>query len=146
MKKQIDFVLNTAPIAQKRHRHATTRHRTTFTYDPSKKEKKMMQTLMMEYKPNELITGAIKVDLIFVFKRPKSHYRAGKFQHLLKLNTDMFHIQKPDADNLIKFMLDCMNGLFFKDDAQVCRVDAMKYWGDDNKIIVQIKTVHERAF
>ena len=36
------------------------------------------------------------------------------------------HSKKPDLDNLIKFVKDCLNGLAWDDDSQVCKIEALK--------------------
>ena len=38
------------------------------------------------------------------------------------------HTKKPDLDNLIKFVKDCLNGQVWHDDSQVIRVDATKFY------------------
>jgi len=35
-------------------------------------------------------------------------------------------VKKPDTDNCLKFVLDCLTGLAYTDDSQVCSIDAMK--------------------
>lgn len=37
-----------------------------------------------------------------------------------KIEEGASHISKPDTDNLIKAVKDCMSGIFYKDDRQVC--------------------------
>lgn len=37
---------------------------------------------------------------------------------------------KPDLDNLIKFYLDCANGIFFEDDRLVVNLNAKKIYGE----------------
>lgn len=38
------------------------------------------------------------------------------------------HAQRPDLDNLIKYLLDVSNNIIFKDDAQVVSIFAQKYY------------------
>jgi len=42
----------------------------------------------------------------------------------------MMHTKKPDADNCLKFVKDCLNGIVWHDDAQVACVKAMKVLAD----------------
>lgn len=54
------------------------------------------------------------------FKRPKS--QKGKFK-----------ITKPDTDNLVKTLKDCMKQAgYFKDDALVVAETTIKFWTDEN--------------
>ena len=48
------------------------------------------------------------------------------------------HTQKPDIDNLIKAILDGLNGAAWEDDAQVCKVTASKRWYDGEPMAIVI--------
>ena len=55
------------------------------------------------------------------------------------LNTGYTH--RPDVDNLTKAVLDALNGLAYKDDAQVCSLNFDKYYGKEAKVIIEIEEV-----
>lgn len=42
----------------------------------------------------------------------------------------ILHTKKPDIDNLTKSVMDALNGVAWHDDAQVCRIQAGKYYTD----------------
>jgi len=67
--------------------------------------------------------GAVTLDLMFRFARPKGHYNA---KGELKQSAPMRVITKPDLDKLQRSTLDALTGVIFKDDSQVCRILAMK--------------------
>lgn len=69
--------------------------------------------------------GPVVLCATFLFERPKSHY--GKS---LKASAPIFHTQRPDVDNLIKTVLDGLNGIAWNDDAQVVEVSGKKAWSD----------------
>lgn len=46
--------------------------------------------------------------------------------------------KKPDCDNIIKVILDALNGLAYKDDAQVVLVAACKYYSEEPRVEVTI--------
>ena len=69
------------------------------------------------------IEGPVSLSAVFEFERPKSHY--GK---TLKASAPVYHTQRPDVDNLIKTVLDGLNGIAWKDDAQVVSVSGEKVW------------------
>ncbi|CEG29593.1 RusA family crossover junction endodeoxyribonuclease [Bacillus sp. B-jedd] len=51
----------------------------------------------------------------------------------------IYHIKKPDADNLVKGVFDSLNGIIWKDDNQVAKVTATKLYGKTPKIEVFIR-------
>jgi len=123
------------PIPQQRHRHFK-----FGTYDPCKKEKE--QFLLKALKDynyskgfNHLpILNAVNINIKFYMKRPKSHYRTGKFADLIKEKwQEIYHTKKPDIDNLIKFTLDALSGHngFFLDDNQIYSIYAEKIYSDN---------------
>ena len=81
---------------------------------------------------NKYYNKPIQIGLDFYFKRPKSHYRSGKYSHLLKENIPEFHIVKPDIDNLVKFVCDSLNGVCYRDDSQIVELKAEKHYTDSS--------------
>jgi len=77
------------------------------------------------------IDGPVEVTLHFFLPRPKSHYRAGKFSHLLKDSAPGDHQSRCDIDNAIKVVLDRItrSGIWI-DDCQVISLTASKCWSD----------------
>ena len=49
--------------------------------------------------------------------------------------------KKPDIDNIIKIILDGLNGVAWNDDKQVIEVSAKKYYDTSPRVIVSIKEV-----
>lgn len=70
------------------------------------------------------------VTAIFVFERPRSHFKAGKNAHLLRDDAPICHSYKPDVDKLIRALLDAITCSItvWNDDCQVVRVEAEKWW------------------
>lgn len=60
----------------------------------------------------------VRVVARFRFDRPQKHYNAKG----LKSDAAIFHVGKPDADKLLRALLDSMSGVVFYDDSQVCEV------------------------
>lgn len=52
--------------------------------------------------------------------------------------TGDYPLTKPDADNVIKLVLDAMNGVAYKDDAQVCSVTCEKFYSDRDSISITV--------
>lgn len=115
------------PKAQKRHRHT----RRGIVYDPSKKDKSLFISQLLLYKPNMPFNEPLMVKIIFSIPRPKSHYRTGKFKHLLKSDIPEYVTKKPDLDNLAKLVLDCMEqAQYFYNDSQIVMLQVEKVYGE----------------
>ena len=75
------------------------------------------------------------VGFLFRFGRPKSHYRTGRYAHLLKASAPRCHLGKPDLDNLIKAAKDALGDW----DGRPALV-----WADDSQITTYIGKPHKR--
>jgi Holliday junction resolvase RusA-like endonuclease len=65
---------------------------------------------------------------MFIFRsKPKSAKKS-----------DRYPSRRPDLDNFIKSMMDSMNGVVFKDDACICRIEATKLYSEIPRIEVWI--------
>ena len=67
--------------------------------------------------------------LVFFMPRPKSHYRTGKYKHILKDNMPERHSITPDLDNLVKMVADIIQPQMIVDDSQICMLQAEKIYG-----------------
>lgn len=61
-----------------------------------------------------------------------------KKQRERMLNGEVLPTKKPDVDNIVKAVLDALNGLAYKDDTQVTRISANKMYGENAHIEVTI--------
>ena len=78
------------------------------------------------------IDGAFAVKLSFFLPRPKSHFRSGKFSHLLKESAPKYCTCRSDVDNLSKLVLDVLSKInYWVDDSQVTLLYATKAWADE---------------
>ena len=82
--------------------------------------------------------GCLHASMEFYYAPPKSWTAAEKRRCEQAGRTPK--TTKPDTDNLVKAVLDGMNGIVFKDDAQVTRVTALKAWSyrQNNTVLVTI--------
>ena len=135
----IKFTIHGKPIPLKRHR--VTKHGRM--YDPSHKDKKQIWLQIAAYKPRRPLAGDIMIKLVFTMPRPKSHYRTGKYKHLLKDNVPEYHSYTPDLDNMVKMICDVIQGKgrMICDDSQICMLQAEKVWGFTGKTEVVIEEI-----
>ena len=121
---RIDIKIDGKPKPQQRHRHT----KKGFTYDPSSKDKKDLLTLIHSQAPKKPFEGGITLYVRFCMPYVKKHYRTGKFSNELKPNPPLSYRIKPDKDNLLKFVMDAGNGVLWKDDSQIYKVDMEKIY------------------
>ncbi len=48
-------------------------------------------------------------------------------------------LKKPDTDNILKSILDPLNGIAYHDDSQVCKISGLKIYGENPRVEVTIK-------
>jgi len=67
-----------------------------------------------------ILHGPVFVSLTFVFPRPKAHYGTGRNQNALKPSAPQMHTVAPDADKLMRSVLDALTESgAIRDDSQV---------------------------
>ena len=88
----------------------------------------------IELEPSE---KPFKSKITAIFEPPKSISKK-KMEELLLSEV---YTKKPDSDNIAKIILDSLNGLVYKDDAQVCILLALKKYGTENKVIVELEEI-----
>lgn len=67
-------------------------------------------------------TGPVTIEVYFCFEQPKR-------------NKYPYHVSRPDIDNLLKMVLDGLNGVAFADDAQVWHVTMGKQYGQAATVV-----------
>ena len=78
----------------------------------------------------------LEISILALYSVPKNVSRKTKE---LMLNGCLFPTKKPDADNIIKVILDALNGLAYRDDSQICRVYFEKMYAEIPETKVLIK-------
>lgn len=134
--------LDIEPKGKARHRSRAVADRTGRAYsrayqDP--KQKQYVQSLAMlirdEWK-EPILDCPVEVQFTAHMPIPKSW----SIRHKEAANTDkVFYTSKPDIDNLEKMLFDCMNGIVWKDDAQVYSVTKLKRYSREVGWYVLIK-------
>lgn len=77
-------------------------------------------------------TDALTVFVWIYLARPKGHYGTGKNAQQLKPNAPKWPTTKPDADKVLRAVLDAGTGIWWKDDAQVVLPLASKLYADES--------------
>lgn len=76
------------------------------------------------------LKGAVRMDVTFSFRRPKSHYGTGRNARRLKPSAPRYHTQKPDLTKLVRSTEDALKGIIWEDDCQRIGGEPTKGWVD----------------
>lgn len=123
--KKITIRIDIAPTAQMRAR-ATVRNEKAMVYKATKQRNNEMSILWLlrKFSPQIPLKGALKATLYCFMPLPK---KVSKKNLELAKKGELYHIKKPDIDNLEKNIFDCMTKLrFYSDDAQICITNTVK--------------------
>lgn len=142
--KQAKFMVVGNPIAKKRPRFVR-RGDSVGTYNPQQDEEKkfLADCISVHGMPIDKLqfTEWVSISMEFHVARPKSHYTgAGVLKTVAPLRR---HSQKPDLDNLVKFVMDCLNHVpgLWRDDCVVSAIIAEKVWAEEPKTIISLNGV-----
>ena len=127
------------PIAKKRPRISRIgKHARTFNSQQTE-EGLFLYHVQEALGDKQIPPGPLMVTMVFLFKRPKSHYGTGRNAEKIKPSAPPFHTQRPDVDNLVKFGLDVLNNVW-DDDCKVVELKAWKEWyGGPGRTIIKIQ-------
>ena len=118
----IEFVVFGEPVAKGRAKFCV-RNGYAMAYTPAKTRDAEgdFRTQALRYRPQEIITGAIKLSIIVYKSIPKAY---SKKQSERAEAGEISPITRPDFDNYAKLVCDALNGVFWRDDSQIvdCRI------------------------
>lgn len=86
---------------------------------------------------NKMAEGNLKVSVTAVFAPNKSESKKNRAIQI----TGIPYNKKPDLDNIIKEVLDSLNGLAWKDDDCVVKIEGEKKYGESDKLIIKIDQI-----
>lgn len=129
----IYFVVKGKPQGKERPRFDS-RRKITYTPAKTKNYEALVRTSYLFQCRNEIpIYGAVKAEIYAYFPIPKS---ANKRECEKMLSGELRPTVKPDMDNIIKAILDALNGYAYKDDAAVISVIAEKRYSATPRVEV----------
>ena len=94
-----------------------------------------MQYFLLKYPRYKPFEGRVQVEINALFEVPKSTKKADKE---LMLSNQINPTKKPDIDNIVKIILDAMNGIAFKDDTQITKLNVEKTYSTPEKVQIKI--------
>ena len=111
-------------------------------YDPPKcreYKNKILQCLKWQCgisQDNYEYSGAVKVEVIEYRKIPKSW---SKIKRAAALENKIRPVTKPDTDNILKIVKDALNGVLWKDYAQVVSDKIEKFYAQEPRLVVRVE-------
>lgn len=141
MNNYIKFTVPGEPVAKGRPRFVR-RGKFTSTYTPKKTAdyEAKVRKYFNEFKPKNYtpIEGPVEANALCVKSIPTSLSKKKKTELIGKPCT-----KKPDTDNIIKSILDPLNGIAYIDDSQVCKLSGLKIYGEVPRVEIEIKPYKE---
>ena len=122
------------PVAKARPRVTRGGH----VYTPGKTIQHEHLIAMIARTKMEPIQGAVGLRVTFFMPIPVSWSKA-KRESAIK--GDILPITRPDGDNMLKTVLDGLNGIAYRDDCQVVRFEVSKFYGKDPSTLISIESL-----
>ena len=82
---------------------------------------------------DDMLSGNIAVE-DFINKEPASYLGIKKYNKLLGKYCNI----KPDTDNVVKAVLDALNGVAYADDKNVVEIYAVKKYASESSVVVRL--------
>lgn len=135
----IKFTVYGEPVAQGRPRASTINGHVKM-YDPKKSRefKQYVRLVASQHRPQELLTGPLKMK-VKVFKPTLKSFSQKKKAAAEK--GEIRPTTKPDVDNYIKSVFDGLNQVIWKDDSQVVDLQVSKFYSENPRIEVEIEEI-----
>lgn len=84
----------------------------------------------------ELTEYPVRVSITAYYRIPQS---ASKRMQAQMMENAVLPMKRPDIDNIGKSVLDALNGIAYKDDAQVCELFVQKLYSREPMIVVTVR-------
>ncbi|MBN1574537.1 MAG: RusA family crossover junction endodeoxyribonuclease [Deltaproteobacteria bacterium] len=137
----IQFTVYGEPAAKGRPRAAMGadgRIRGAYTPGKTRVEETNFRAQAVRVKPERPFEGPVVLEVVFFRGVPRSWSERKKER---ALSGGILPAVRPDTDNLVKLVKDALNGVFWRDDAQVVKLTAEKRYSDTPRTEVKIEEV-----
>lgn len=128
MTEQILFWLSGDPKGQKRVRHHGQHH----WHDKDQKlaEANVIRKWEEAGSPRLPDDVALGLEVVLYVARPAGHYKKDGSLSTEGMRHPRPHTKKPDVDNAIKLIMDCMNKRAYKDDVRIVDAHVERHWAE----------------
>lgn len=128
----IQFTLSGPPVPWSRAGKNGKRH---FTPEPQRKFMEIVQLMACaKWRGGGPTLGPVELSVVAVYPWPTSFSATMRNKPELR-----WKITKPDDDNIKKIIQDALNGIAYRDDAQVAAGHCVKIYGDKPSVTVTVR-------
>lgn len=129
--KDYIFKVNGQPKGKGRPRFTKNGH--VYTPESTRIYEEEIKIRYKEKYKNEMLDGNIAVE-VFINKKPASYLGISKYNKLLGKYCNI----KPDTDNVVKAVLDALNGVAYADDKNVVEIYAVKKYASESSVVIRL--------
>lgn len=109
------------------------------TYTPeATKEYEKLVGMRFQNSGGAITDKPVRVEIVAFFAPPKSTKKRDRIEMLANR---ILPEKKPDVDNVAKIILDALNKIAYKDDAQVVELSVKKLYSEVAKVFVHIEEI-----
>lgn len=138
---EINFTIWGEPTAKGRPRFFVNRGRAmAYTPAQTRSAENNFRAQAIAYKPAEPLSEALQIEIKAFRSIPLSW---SKKRQAMAESGQIMPDTRPDADNYAKLVLDAMNGIFWRDDAQIVKLKVEKHYSTKPRIEIVIKEIKE---
>lgn len=136
--QQVEFCVQGKPQGKARARtfyDTKTNKMRSITPQQTKSYEDLIRWSYISAKGKYFGTSLVKVDIIAYYEIPQSFTKKKREQ---AINKEIYPTSKPDCDNIIKVVLDALNGVAYYDDKQVISVSCKKVYAPQGCVYVKL--------
>ena len=134
-KTDVTFWLEGEPVAKARPRMTMSGH--VYTPDKTTKAENAIRRGWQEH-GGSMIHGPVSVSVVFMLKTPASWPMA---KRMLAQEREIRPTKKPDVDNLVKTVMDALNGLAYYDDKHIVELSARKIYARNPGTVIRVREI-----
>lgn len=136
----IEFFVDGKPVGKQRPKF-NSKQRRTYTPKKTKNWEEHIQNIFKQFDFHKIPSGIpVFVSVYAYFIPPKSW---SKHTRTAYMRDNTLHTSKPDCDNVLKCVLDALNGLAYEDDKQVYGAFIVKRYDQREGLSIRVKAAEE---
>lgn len=112
-------------------------------YDAQIKEKTVFKTIIkpqFDRQSFSILDEPVRLVVQFIFAPPKSWTKKQQYTAIYERKPVT---KRPDLDNCLKFVKDCLTGIVVTDDKLVTRLSCEKFYGKKPQTLIQVEILRE---